>query len=175
MTTEGDMVDPGRPRQIPAEKLIHEEQPIPPLYSYLYVADKFEGLILINAATLLDGDPLNNYLQRQLDPNKYTYGAFNPDGVLNGANNIVIAGTNAYITTDRELVIVNINDPLHPRVVVRIGLKHPRAVAIQFRYGFVVDDDGLKVIDLTEPERARMVAGALVPLADARDVYVART
>ncbi len=157
------------------EKLVNEEQPIHPLYAYLYVVDKFEGLILVNAATLLDGDPLNNYLKRQLDPNKYPNGAFNPDGALTGANNLVIAGTNAYITTDRELVIVNINDPLHPRVVVRIGFKHPRAVAIQFRYGFVVDDEGLKVIDLTEPERARMVAGALVPLADARDVYVART
>src|SRR6267154_463912 len=157
------------------EKLVNEEQPIHPLYAYLYVVDKFEGLILVNAATLLDGDPLNNYLKRQLDPNEYPNGAFNPDGALAGANNLVIAGTNAYITTDRELVIVNINDPLHPRVVVRIGLKHPRAVSVQFRSGFVVDDDGLKVIDLTEPERARMVAGALVPLADARDVYVART
>jgi hypothetical protein len=48
-------------------------------------------------------------------------------------------------------------------------------VAIQFRYAFVVDDDGLKVIDLTEPERARIVETAQVPLADARDVYVART
>jgi hypothetical protein len=175
MTTEGEMIDPERARQMPAGKIINEEQPIHPLYAYLYVADKFEGLILINAATLLDGDPLNNYLQRQLDPNKYTNGAFNPEGVLTGANNIVIAGTNAYITTDRELVIVSINDPLTPKIATRITLKHPRAVAIQFRYAFVVDDDGLKVIDLSEPGRARVVEGALVPLADARDVYVSRT
>jgi hypothetical protein len=169
------MVDPDRARQMPAEKLINEEQPIHPLYAYLYVADKFEGLILVNAATLLDGDPLNNYLQRQLDPNKYANGAFNPEGVLTGANNIAIAGTNAYITTDRELVVVRINDPLNPQIAARIAFRHPRAVAIQFRYAFVVDDDGLKVVDLTEPERARVVEGALVPLADARDVYVSRT
>ena len=175
MTTDGQMVDPERARQLPAEKLVNEEQPIHPLYAYLYVVDKFEGLILVNAATLLDGDPLNNYLKRQLDPNKYANGAFNPDGALTGANNIVIAGTYAYITTDRELVIVNLDDPLNPKIVSRLTLKHPRAVAIQFRYGFVVDDDGLKVLDLTEPERARVVEGALVPLADARDVYVART
>jgi hypothetical protein len=175
MTTDGQMIDPERARQLPAEKLINEEQPIHPLYAYLYVVDKFEGLILVNAATLLDGDPLNNYLKRQLDPNKYANGAFNPEGALTGANNIVIAGTYAYITTDRELVIVNINDPLHPLIGSRIALKHPRAFAVQFRYGFVVDDDGLKVIDLTGPERARLIEGALVPLADARDVYVART
>jgi hypothetical protein len=175
MTTDGEMVDPQRARQLPSEKLINEEQAIHPLYAYLYVVDKFEGLILVNAATLLDGDPLNNYLKRQLDPGQYPNGAFNPDGALTGANNIVIAGTNAYITTDRELLIVSINDPLNPKIVIRLRLKHPRAIAIQFRYGFVVDDDGLKVLDLTEPERARVVEGALVPLADARDVYVART
>jgi hypothetical protein len=175
MTTDGQMFDPGRARQLPAEKLVNEEQPIHPLYAYLYVVDRFEGLILVNAATLLDGDPLNNYLKRQLDRNKYANGGFNPDGALTGANNIVVAGTYAYITTDRELVVVNIDDPLNPKIVGRVTLKHPRAVAIQFRYGFVIDDEGMKVIDLTEPERARMIESALVPLTDARDVYVART
>ena len=61
------------------------------------------------------------------------------------------------------------------RAVQVIAFNHPRAIAIQFRYGFLVNDDGLKVIDLTEPERARLVEGASVPLRDARDVYVART
>ena len=175
MTTAGQMVDPARAQQLPAEKLVNEEQPIHPLYAYLYVADKVEGLILVNVATLLDGDPLNNYLQRQLDPNRYRNGAFNPEGALTGANNIVIGGTYAYVTTDRELVIVNLNDPLNPKIAGRLSLKHPRAFAVQFRYGFVVDDDGLKVVDLTEPERARLIEAALVPLRDARDVYVART
>ena len=178
VTTDGQMVDPERARQLSPDKLLNEEQPIHSLYAYLYVVDKFEGLIVVNAATLLDGNPLNNYLKRQLDGAKYPDGAFNPDGALSGANNIVIAGTYAYITTDRELVIVSIDDPLNPKIAGRIAaplLKHPRAVAIQFRYGFVVDDDGLKVIDLTEPGSARVVEGALVPLADARDVYAART
>ena len=175
LTTDGRMVDPETAKQMSADKLLNEEQPIHPMYAYLYVVDKFEGLIVVNAATLLDGDPLNNYLQRQLDANKYPNGAFNPEGALSGANNIAIAGTHAYITTDRELVIVSIDDPLAPKIVSRIAFNHPRAVAIQFRYGFVVDDDGLKVIDLTEPERAHPIEGAHVSLADARDVYVART
>ena len=46
---------------------INEEGPIHPLYAYLYVADKYEGLILVNAATLLDGDPRNNFLKRGTD------------------------------------------------------------------------------------------------------------
>jgi hypothetical protein len=155
-------VDPAR-QKLP----VNEEQPIHPLYTYLYVADKYEGLILVNAATLLDGDPLNNYLKRAL--------TFNPDGALNDANNITIAGNYAYLTTAQGLAIVSINDPLNPRIVNRISFKHPRAIAIQFRYAFVVDDDGLKVIDVTVPEQARLVDGAFVSLAHAHDVYVART
>jgi len=156
-------VDPARTRL--AE---NEEQPIHPLYAYLYVVDKYEGLILVNAATLLDGDPLNNYLKRARP-------AFNPDGALNDANNITIAGNYAYITTAQALAIVNINDPLNPRLVKRIDLKHPRASAVQFRYAFVVDEEGLKVIDVTTPEQARVVEGAFVRLGHAHDVYVART
>ncbi len=155
-------VDPAR-RQLP----VNEEQPIHPLYAYLYIADKYEGLILVNAATLLDGDPLNNYLKRAV--------TFNPGGALNDANNITLAGNYAYITTAQGVAIVSINDPLNPRIVNRISLKHPRAVAIQFRYAFVVDQEGLKIIDVTVPEQARVVDGAFVPLAHAHDVYVART
>jgi hypothetical protein len=173
LTTDGQMLSPDEAQQLKGTaraRLVNEEQPIHPLYAYLYVVDKYEGVILVNAATLLDGDPLNNYLRRTL--------TFNPNGALDGANNITIAGTHAYITTDRALVVVNLDDPLRPRIVAEIAapaLKRPRAVAIQFRYAFVVDDEGLKVLDVTAPERARLVEGAHVALADARDVYVART
>src|SRR5438094_3604137 len=139
MTTDGKMVDPETASMLPPAQLMNEEQPIHPLYAYLYVVDKYEGLIVVNAATLLDGDPLNNYLKRQLDDRKYPNSAFNPDGALNGANNITIAGTNAYITTDRELVIVSLDDPLNPKIVSRLSFNHPRSIAIQFRYGFLVD------------------------------------
>jgi hypothetical protein len=155
-------VDPARSRLKE-----NEEQPIHPLYGYLYVVDKYEGLILVNAATLLDGDPLNNYLKRAV--------TFNPGGALDDANNIAIAGNYAYITTAQGLVIVSINDPLNPRIVNRINLHHPRSVAIQFRYAFVVDEEGLKVVDVTAPDQARVIDGALVPLTHALDVYVART
>jgi hypothetical protein len=181
LKSDGVMIDPVNAGKLAGEarkQLLNEEQPIHPLYAYLYVVDKYEGLILVNAATLLDGDPLNNYLKRALDPAKYPNGAFNPAGALNDANNIQVAGHYAYVTTGSGLVIVSIDDPLHPEIVQQIAapeLRNPRAVAVQFRYGFIVDDEGLKVLDLTLPERARVVAGAVVPLAEAHDVYVART
>lgn len=147
-----------------------DHQPIHPLYAFLYVTDKYEGLILVNAATLLDGNPQNNFLKRAL--------TWNPNGVLNGANNIAIAGAHAYITCDRGLVIVDLSNPLQPRVAGEIGtpaLKNPRAVQIQFRYAFVCDAEGVKVIDVTDPENAIAVSGAVVPLAEANNIYLVRT
>jgi hypothetical protein len=181
MKRDGSMIDPvSAARLSGAERneLLNEEQPIHPLYAYLYVVDKYEGLIVVNAATLLDGDPLNNYLRRASFSGGNSNGAFNPGGVLSGANNIVIAGVYAYITTDHGLVVVSIDDPLNPHVVKEIGepqLRHPRAIAVQFRYAFVVDDQGLKVVDITLPDQAHLVSNAFVELAEAHDVYVART
>ncbi|HWN11845.1 MAG TPA: hypothetical protein VNO50_21640 [Pyrinomonadaceae bacterium] len=181
MKRDGTMIDPVSASQLSGDarhQLVNQEQPIHPLYAYLYVVDKHEGLVLVNAATLLDGDPLNNYLKRALDPKKYPDGAFNPGGVLADANNITIAGSYAYITTGHGLVVVDINDPLNPRVVKEFGapdFKSPRAIAIQFRYAFVVDDEGLKVLDVTIPASPRLIKESLVPLAHAHDVYVART
>lgn len=149
---------------------INEEGPIHPLYAYLFVADKYEGLILVNAATLLDGEPRNNFLKRAL--------TFNPNGVLSGANNITMAGNYAYVTTDRALVIVDLSTPLEPRVAVELPLNAPRAVAVQFVYAFVVDADGMKVLDIKDLQstgQVRLVDGAAVPLAHAHDIYVART
>jgi hypothetical protein len=158
----------------------NEEQSIHPLYSYLYVADKYEGLVVIGdpdpkskrpgVSTLLDGNPQNNFLKRAL--------AFNPDGVLNGARRIAIAGTYAYMLCDQGLVVVDLDNPLQPKIAAKIGspqLKYPQGISIQFRYAFVVDRDGLKVLDVTDLAQPHVVSNAQVPLHDARNIYVART
>ena len=81
------------------------------MYGFLYVADKYEGLVIVGdpnlkgkspgVGTLLDGNPANNFLKRAA--------TFNPDGVLNGARRITIAGTYAYILCDRGLVVVDLD------------------------------------------------------------------
>jgi hypothetical protein len=168
-------VDPVRTRRPE-----NEEQSIHPLYAYLYVADKYEGLVVIGdpdpkskrpgVSTLLDGNPQNNFLKRAL--------AFNPGGILNGARRITIAGTYAYMLCDQGLVVVDLDNPLQPKVVAKIGapdLSEPQGIAIQFRYAFVVDRDGLKVLDVTDLAHPRVVPNAGVPLRDAQNIYVART
>jgi len=159
----------------------NEEGPIHLMYGFLYVADREEGLVvignrdpksrnMIGVGTLLDGNPSNNFLDRAA--------TFNPGGVLTGARRITIAGTYAYILTDTALVVVSLDDPLHPKVTAEIGapdLVDPRGIAVQFRYAFVVDRDGLKTFDVTSLAQPRPVKGALVPFKDARNVYLART
>jgi len=158
----------------------NEEQKIHPIYGFLYVADKEEGLVVVGnpdlkganpgVGTLLDGNPANNFIGRAL--------AFNPGGALNGARRITIAGTYAYILCDRGLVVVDLDNPLSPRVAAEIGapaLVDPQGIAVQFRYAFVVDRQGLKVLDVTRLDQPKLIPGALVPLADARNVYLART
>jgi hypothetical protein len=168
-------VDPLR-QQLPE----NEEQPIHLLYGFLYVADREEGLVVIGnpdlksgspgVGTLLDGNPANNFLKRAL--------AFNPNGILTGAHRITIAGTYAYVLTDKSLVVVDLDNPLAPRVTATIGapdLDDPRGIAVQFRYAFVVDRYGLKTLDVTDLAHPKMTEKGRAALDDARNVYVART
>ncbi len=147
---------------------INEEPAVHGMYAYIYVTDREEGLILVGAGTLLDGNPLNNYLERAL--------TFNPDGMLCGAESITIVGTYAYICCDKGLVVVDISDPTCPKVTHHIGheeLRHPHKVAVQFRYGFVTDCDGVKVLDTSDLAHPHVVHQ--VPMDDAHGIYLART
>jgi hypothetical protein len=158
----------------------NEEQAIHLMYGFLYVADRDEGLVIIGnpdlkaktpgVGTLLDGDPNNNFLQRAL--------AFNPNGILRGARRIAFVGTYAYILCDHGLVVVDLNNPLAPKVTADIGapaLDGGTGIAVQFRYAFVTDRTGLKVLNITQPETPVLVENAQVPMDDARNIYVART
>jgi hypothetical protein len=158
----------------------NEEQKIHSMYGFLYVADKYEGLVVVGnpdlkgnnpgVGTLLDGNPQNNFIGRAA--------TFNPGGILNGARRITIAGTYAYILSDRGLVVVDLDNPLAPRVTTEIGapdLVEPQGVAVQFRYAFVADRQGLKVLDATDLAHPRAVPGTIVKIDDARNIAVSRT
>jgi hypothetical protein len=146
---------------------INQEQAFLPIYSYAAITDSVEGLILVNIETMADGEFRNNFLKRAV--------TWNEGGVLKGARHIVLAGSVAYITADAGLVVVDLADPLHPRLAAVRQLKDARASAIQFRYLWVTDADGVKLFDVTHLLDPVAVPGATVPLADARRLYVART
>jgi hypothetical protein len=76
------------------------------------------------------------------------------------------------------LYVIDVSDPTHPRIagsLTNAFLRNPRCIAIQFRYGFITDDDGLKIVDLTEPTRPIPLPRATVRLRNAGRLYVART
>jgi hypothetical protein len=76
---------------------------------------------------------------------------------------------------DAGIVELDMDDPLHPRLVTVIPLRDARSAVVQFRYLFVADGAGLDVVDVTNPDHPAILPGAHVALADARRIFVART
>ncbi|HET9628153.1 MAG TPA: hypothetical protein VFP14_01590, partial [Novosphingobium sp.] len=147
-------------RSTPELRALNQEQPFLPIYSYAAVTDSIEGLIMVNVDTLADGELRNNRLRRAV--------TWNPDNVLKGARHIQLAGEIAYITADVGLVVVDLHDPLHPKLAAVRPLRDARASAIQFRYLWVTDAEGLKLFDVTDLRNPVAVPSGTVPLADAR-------
>lgn len=148
-------------------RITNQEQPFHPIYNYAVVTDRVEGLILTNVNTFADGDLNNNFIERAL--------TWNPDNVLAGARHVVLGGHYAYVIADRGLVVINLDKPLAPILESVVALDRAHSAALQFRYLFVSDATGLRIVDVTNPAEPVLVAGAVVAIDDARRIYVART
>jgi hypothetical protein len=151
----------------------NQEQTVSPIYAWVFVTDREEGLVMVTVGTLLDGNPDNNFFDKE------KIFRFNPGGKLTGAMHSFMAGTNLYVVGKNGLFVVGLrNAALEAPLLVgelSAGLKNPRAVGVQFRYAFVTDDEGFKVLDITEPTKPRLIPGAFVPLKHAQRFYLART
>ncbi len=157
---------PMAPNRVTGKIPENQEQPIHPLYKYAYVSDRDEGLILVDVSTLTDGNPSNNFLKRAV--------TFNPDGALDGASTLTVAGRWVLVGCNRGIAIIDVDEPLRPRVVATVpGIEKPTSIAVQFRYAFVTDARGLHTIDITDPAHPRLAAS--LPIEGANSVYVART
>jgi hypothetical protein len=152
--------DPTR-KQRPENK----EPKVHGLYGYIYVADKFEGLILVGAATTIDGNPSNNFLKREV--------TFNPNDALKGACAVTIVGNYAYVCCDAGLTVVSLEDPKQPEIKSVIPFHKPTAVQVQFRYAFVCHEDGITSLDVTDLAKPR--PRGLLSMHDAHSIYLART
>jgi hypothetical protein len=168
----------------------NEEQPIGLNYGFIYVTDREEGLVMVLAATLLDGDPANNFFDEKKDVVRY-----NPEGLLTGATHAYMAGTRLYVVSSAGLSVVDVTNPFKPQLLVRPTpgqLRDPRKIAFQFQHAFVTDADGVKVFDLSsgsfqlpspESSGSILLPGsvpapklvATLPLTHAEGLYAART
>jgi hypothetical protein len=152
----------------------NEEQPISLIYAWVFVTDREEGLVMVSVGTLVDGDPNNNFLDKE------KIIRFNPNGKLKGAMHSFMAGTNLFVVADKGLFVLGLSNTklAEPTLLAELSngeFKNPRAVGVQFRYAFVTDDEGFKVVDITEPTKPKLVPGATVPLKHAQRFYLART
>ena len=153
----------------------NEEQKISLIYAWVFITDREEGLVMATVATLVDGNPDNNFLEKDLKIIRY-----NPDGKLTGAMHSFMAGTNLYVVGAKGLFVLGLSNTelIAPKLLGELSggeFKNPRAISVQFRYAFISDDDGLKVVDISNPSQPRLVVGASVPLKKAGRLYVART
>jgi hypothetical protein len=154
-------------RNTPEMREANQEQAFQPIYNYAVITDSVEGLILVNINTMADGEFRNNFLKRAV--------TWNENNVLKGARHVTLAGHYAYITADIGLVVVDLDDPLAPKIAAVRELTDARASAIQFRYLWVSDADGVKLFDITKLADPVAVPEGTIPLANARKIYVART
>ena len=87
-------IDPTRQR-LPE----NQEQPISLIYAWVFITDREEGLVMTTVATLVDGNPNNNFLDKDLKTIR-----FNPDNKLAGAMHSYMAGTNLFVEIGRAHV-----------------------------------------------------------------------
>ena len=132
------------------------------------VTDAEEGLILVDVNTLADGEPRNNFLKRAL--------TWNPDGVLTARVTSRSAATSSTSPRRRGLVVVSLDDPLKPQLVAERAAARTRARA---RCSSATCSspmrDGLKAVDVTDPERRASCRTRRSRSRDAQRIYVART
>ncbi|WP_443029489.1 hypothetical protein [Sphingopyxis sp. FD7] len=145
----------------------NHEQVMHDIYRYAVITDSVEGLVLVDVDTLADGEFRNNRLKRAL--------TWNEGNVLAGARHVTLAGSYAYIATDAGLVVLDLSIPLQPKVTAQVPLTDARASAVQFRYLWVSDAEGVKLFDITNMAQPVAVPSGTVRLANARKLYVART
>ncbi len=148
----------------------NEETPIAAYHGYAFVTDLEEGLIVVDVATLLDGNPANNFIKRAA--------TFNPDGKLNGARHAWMAGQWLYITTSQGLAVVDASNPKSPVFVGGYSgsfLQGARQSTVQWHYCFVTAENGVKVLDVSNPAKPTPIPGASVSLSNAGGLYIART
>src|SRR5206468_8577892 len=82
----------------------NEEQPVSAIYAWVFVTDREEGLVMVSVGTLVDGNPDNNFLDKE------TVIRFNPDGKLTGAMHSFMAGTNLFVGAHKGLFVLGLSN-----------------------------------------------------------------
>lgn len=156
----------------------NEEQDVSLLYAFVFITDREEGVVFTTVGTLVDGNPQNNFLSGP--GSKETTLRFNPDNKLHGAQHGYMAGNILWVVGENGLFAIQVLDAQkkpNPKIIgeLNAGLNRPHSIAVQYRYAYISDADGLKVVDIANPNAPRLVNGASIPLTRAGRLYVGKT
>jgi len=189
-------------RSTPELRAVNQEQPFAPVYHYAFVTDAVEGLIAVNIDTFADAEFRNNFLKRTLtfNPDGVLKGARHitlaGDFAYITADAGLVVVRLADPVTPQDIANSKLSDKqvkdmiasgkvasdprrdltkLNPVVTAVIPMQDARASAIQFRYLWVTDAEGLKLFDVTRLATPVAIPSGTVPLTDARKIYLART
>ncbi len=67
-----------------------------------------------------------------------------PRTALDGAETLSVAGHHVYLGCEQGLVVADLSQPMAPRIVATLAeIEQPTAIAVQFRFAFVTDAQGL--------------------------------
>ena len=116
-----------------------------PIYSYAFITDAEEGLILTDINTLHDHEPRNNFLKRAL--------TWNENGILNGARHLAIAGKHVLCRRRRRRRRARHERPAASRAASRRFRSRDRAPRrCSSATCSSPTADGLHVVDITDPD-----------------------
>ena len=73
------------------------------------------------------------------------------------------------------MVVVSVDNPMKPELVAEIPIADARSTALQFRYLFVTNSEGLQAVDVTDPKAPRIVPNNTIQIRNAQRVFVSRT
>lgn len=151
-----------------SDRTQNHESAIDPIYAWLFATDLELGLVLIPAGTLLDGNPINNFIEPAL--------TYNPQNKLRGARRITIVGEYAWICCDAGLVVVDLSTPLKPQITEVLELDGVSDVQAQFRAAFALAGNKLITLDCTDPAHPQLTNSEPLQLpGEPHRLYVART
>ncbi len=180
----------------------NQEQGFSPIYSYAFVTDSEEGLIAVNVNTFADGELRNNDLERTFtfNPDGQLTGARHitlagdfayittdrglavvhlvHDDAKPGHdwNGDPASPDNPHYRDQASVCDVTAeNACLEPHLTAFIPMDDPRASALQFRFLWVSDADGVKLFDVTNMHAPIARPEGTIELANARRMYIART
>ena len=139
----------------------------------------YENAMVLNNEGNLGVGELNPEEKVVINGNLHTLQTEVPELVANigveNPNDIYIVNDYAYITTNKEFVIVSIEDKTNPNIVgnTSSGLAQPVGVYVSGKYAYIIDlANKMVIFDVSNPSKPEYIGEISGKIDEPRDIYV---